>query len=463
MAGVARSRRMGFAALALALALLAVEGIALVLHAWRFGAFTYADADALRALAVQAPGTQPPEQAPRDARALADESDRQALHPYVGYVLDPSANPILVNGWGFLGRPMPLAGDRDADEVSVVLLGGSVAEQVGSVAGDALSQELERIPEFAGRPVRVHSLALRGLKQPQQLLALTWMLSLGARVDVVINLDGYNEMVLAEENARQGVYPFYPRRWKTRLEGISDPALVELAGRARFFESVRSGLAARLDASILRASVSVGLGWRLLDERLSREIDEAQAELGHRLLEAGPDDQASWASTGPLFPGGSPKKRRARLATYWRDCSILLDRLSRSRGIRYFHFLQPNQWVEDSKPMGPEEREVALSYQHYWGREARSAYPYLIAHGRALTQAGVAFADLTMLFESEEAPRYVDSCCHLNTEGTRELATAMGEAVRRAYEQSPRRTRGSADASQAPSRSERARLGATRR
>ena len=49
-------------------------------------------------------------------------------------------------------------------------------------------------------------------------------------------------------------------------------------------------------------------------------------------------------------------------------------------------------------------------------------YPTLIAHGRELTELGVAFRDLTGLFREERQEIYSDTCCHYNETGYRLVA-----------------------------------------
>ena len=49
---------------------------------------------------------------------------------------------------------------------------------------------------LSGRKIDIVRLALPGQKQPQQLMTLAWVQSLGAEFDIVVNLDGYNEAVL---------------------------------------------------------------------------------------------------------------------------------------------------------------------------------------------------------------------------------------------------------------------------
>ena len=80
--------------------------------------------------------------------------------------------------------------------VNVVITGSSVATDLYLRSAAVLRTELRKSPA-AGRPrSQILCLALGGMKQPQQLLALEYFLSLGASFDVVINLDGFNEIAL---------------------------------------------------------------------------------------------------------------------------------------------------------------------------------------------------------------------------------------------------------------------------
>jgi hypothetical protein len=48
------------------------------------------------------------------------------------------------------------------------------------------------------------------------------------------------------------------------------------------------------------------------------------------------------------------------LAEAWKNSSIQMNALSDVAGIKYYHFLQPNQYVKDSKPMTEQERKIAI-------------------------------------------------------------------------------------------------------
>jgi hypothetical protein len=341
-----------------------------------------------------------------------------------------------VNEYGFLGD-LPPFGDEHPDDVSVALVGGSVAENAGVVAAMALGQEIGRIPAFRGRTIRMSLLALRGMKQPQQVVAIDWLLSLGARFDIVINLDGFNEVVLAGENSLQGTNPFYPRRWAVRVAGIEGSDETRELGRIRFLESLRAGLARRLDESVLRFSVTANVIQRGVDQRLAVELENAKTTLNEALLSF--DRAKGYAARGPARDYADLEARSRDLAAYWKRSSLLLHRRARSEGFRYFHFLQPNQWVEGSKRFGEEEAALARPDDYFHRETATAGYAALIEAGPELVAAGVAFTDLTMIFRDVAEPRYSDACCHLTVPGYEELARTMGRKIREAYPRGRRR------------------------
>jgi hypothetical protein len=418
------------------LVVVAVELVSLGVHWLAFGSgFSYADAQAARR--AVASGAPPPGavRAPTEQ----DENNLQALHPYVGYVLDPRRSGNWnVNDYGFLGDPPPFGDDRP-EAVSVALLGGSVAENLGVFASQRLLEEIAQIPAFRGREVGLSLMALRGMKQPQQLFAIEWLLSLGARFDIVINLDGFNEIVLAGENAMQGTSPFYPRRWGVRVAGMRRTEDESLLGEIRFLESLRQDGARRFSGWIVRWSITANVIQRWTDDRLVSRLDTLRTRLNRSLL-LGPLANR-YEATGPAREHEDLLARSRDLASYWKRTSILLAERARSSGFRYFHFLQPNQWVEGSKIFGEEERDIATPDDYFHREAAISGYRELIAASAEIQAAGAAFTDLTMLFRGVEEPLYTDACCHLNERGYTRIAESIGRTIREAYASERRRRR----------------------
>jgi hypothetical protein len=118
----------------------------------------------------------------------------------------------------------------------------------------------------------------------------------------------------------------------------------------------------------------------------------------------------------------------AYLVRIWKDSSLQMKRLCDANGIAYAHFLQPNQYVPDSKPMSAAERKVAIADGDY-AKGATQGYPALRQQGEELRRAGVNFHDLTMAFKDVEEGMYNDNCCHLTPAGYRVIARMIGDRL----------------------------------
>lgn len=100
---------------------------------------------------------------------------------------------------------------RGREHLVVALMVGSFAAQTGFYGGAQLTTELAKA---SGREIRLVDLGMGGYKQPQQLMTLVYLTSLGAEFDLVINIDGFNEVALPPtELVPRGVFPLYPRDW----------------------------------------------------------------------------------------------------------------------------------------------------------------------------------------------------------------------------------------------------------
>ncbi len=195
------------------------------------------------------------------------------VHPYVGFVERPRAEstyrrfaddqPVPVSSFGYLDDKEPIQ-TRQPDRVIVGILGGSVACHFAINGSARLGKELGSSPEFAGKEFVFVNLALSGYKQPQQLMTLAYLLTLGAQFDLVVNIDGFNEVALYElENAGHHIFPAFPRSWQARISS-ADPAILLITTKLLIIEERRNALARWCSKIPLRYSVLCNLGWRLL-------------------------------------------------------------------------------------------------------------------------------------------------------------------------------------------------------
>ena len=354
-----------------------------------------------------------------------------ALHPYLGYVYDPDVHQdgsrgFTVGPYGFVDQTGPLP-RRDKRRVIVGIFGGSVALRLAFEAAPVLVQELTSDPRFAGKEIVLVKVALGAFKQPQHLMALNYLLVLGAEFDIVVNMDGFNDVALdATYNRPKGVFPMFPNGWYFLTQDLAaDPATRRLVGRIALFDSVRQSWAGGFSALSWLHSATLTLFWKAGDQYLANRLSDLRLT-----LQKGRSAEAPYVTRGPARRYGSEGEIYEDLALFWRNSSLQLDRLCRANGIAYFHFLQPNQYVPRSKELTPEERGLAYIQDHPYRVGAENGYPLLVREGRELIRQGVRFRDLSMIFRDRRETIYVDTCCHLNRLGYEIVAREMVRTIR---------------------------------
>lgn len=348
----------------------------------------------------------------------------EVLHPYLGFVQDPTRTP----GYSELGFPDADVRlyRKDPKRVVIGIFGGSFADGLARTTKDVFAERLRRSPRFAGKEVKVLTVCMGGYKQPQQLMALAWLLSLGAHFDYVVNLDGFNEAVLpAVDNMPKGVSPFYPRNWSARM-GSFDATMLGFARRHADLVDERKDWARAFSGVPLRWSVIANLAWKARDKSLDNRLREVNVEaLAYRPSERA----ATYSARGPAFSYPDDEALYEDLARLWKDASLQMKALASANGIAYLHFLQPNQYVAGSKEMGPEERKAAWDETHPYRKSVDLGYPKLVAKGRELRQQGVAFHDLTRILAGHKEPLYIDTCCHLEKPGYDIIAARIADEI----------------------------------
>lgn len=373
----------------------------------------------------------------RGARYRAES--RQTVHPFLGFVSDADTHPAALDTGnnrraiehGFpRNRHDPFLEPRE-DRYVVAVFGGSVAGNISAFEPYFLERELVEQPAFADKEVIVLSLANSGYKQPQQLMALNWFLALGAHFDLVVNLDGFNEVALpVAELLPNEVSPYFPRGWQLQVGDLSQQLRLTIA-RLSSLRERRAAWAGPFTRSPLSHSFLAALIWRLFDRPLVRDLAAVEVELLHH--QASP----SFHARGPSYRQDDPATVFADLADLWQRASLQMRALCEERGIRYVHFLQPNQYLEGSKPLSEEEKKKAWRADHPYRPGVVGGYPLLIERGEELRRRGVEFFDLTGIFAQNRGTLYGDACCHFNFRGNRLLALAMAQRIAEVVARSP--------------------------
>jgi hypothetical protein len=354
------------------------------------------------------------------------------IHPYVGYVEVP---PTAVGGdadgtlrdydvtpYGYADKISPIQ-VRAPDRVIVGIMGGSVAWSFHMHGTGRLRDRLRADPAYAGKEIVFVNLAVSGYKQPQQLMTLNYMLVLGAQFDIIVNIDGFNEAVLYEaENSARHVFPAFPRSWHTRVE-VTGPKVARYVGQLEYQVERRLDMARGFSRIPWRYSPLCNVLWGIADGRAEMRIYAIQDE--YRKSSYG---GSNYVVEGPGGTFATRKDLYRHLVSLWKNSSIQLDKLCAANGIRYFHFLQPNLFVPDSKPLTAPERHMATYRDDMYRPGVREGYPLMIEEGRDLKAHHERFTDLTQMFATHPESIYGD-ICHLNRAGNHVLADRVAGAI----------------------------------
>jgi hypothetical protein len=363
------------------------------------------------------------------------------FHPYLGFTCNPEVDRrtiaktpaekrIPVNDFGFLDFTPPIH-KRSPDKFIVGIVGGSVAWFVSAEGAEALTRVLRESPRLRDKEIVLVRIALPAYKQPQQLLTLSYFLSLGAEFDAIVNIDGFNEIrTHALGNGATGIFPPYPHAWAIRMERLDDPKMVGIVYRHLAYQATRSAWARFFRDLPFRYSCTANFIWKCRDRSLERTIVEDSIAISESAAQRG----RSYQITGPKLAFDNDDELYDYLASYWKQCSLQLARLCAGNGILYVHALQPNQYLPGTKPISTEEQEGGALSQAGYADSVSKGYPRLIEKGKELSVEGVRFLDLTRLFAEHPEPIYNDNCCHYNPQGNELVAQAVARAIVAALE-----------------------------
>ncbi len=365
----------------------------------------------------------------------AAQVNQAVFHPYLGFInrVGRTGDRWQTNNRGFqyaveTGDSIPDCCDypraRREDEVLVGIFGGSVALGFALAAqrSPTLVRWIQQIPAYRGREVRILNFAMSGYRQPQQLLTLAYFGSLRQEFDLVLNIDGFNEVVTTLRNWESGAEPSFPAdtlwgAWGRNLEATahnieSRPTVQALAHRLAARDWRREADSCRTAACFLVAR---------------------GAEAYHRRKESAKKSVPSDLIRRTLFPteARSPLTPNEGIHQYtaerWLDSSLAMNALARLTGARYVHILQPNPWY----PVEQNYEPIDANHIYAWVIEpVATGYPALQRKIPALRAAGVEVFDATPVFEGQnQRDMFSDDCCHYTDAGYEVLFEAIGQRL----------------------------------
>jgi hypothetical protein len=358
------------------------------------------------------------------------------LHPYFGpthrpgipFDLPPGlqsaeAGPVVTtNNFGFPSRyDYPFARTNDRQFV-IGVFGGSVGAFFCRIAATRLEEDLRQSASFRNKELVTLCFSHEGYKQPQQLLVLSYFLSIGQPFDMVINIDGFNEVALGAINDQYGWDVSMPSH--EHLDPLINlvnqatltPAKLDSLYRITHDKELLNAIAQRSNRTRF-ASVEFVLRhyYSFVQRRYQREL------VNFDKLPSNPQS-GSLVHVTPKVRPRSGDAVFTDIAANWQASSAAMQQLLTSRKVPYFHVLQPNQYYS-TRTFSDEEKKVALNDASPFRAGAQRGYPYL---EKMLEPRGL---NAVHLFDNERAPVYIDDCCHYSVTGNRLLADFIAKAV----------------------------------
>lgn len=392
-----------------ALAIVAVAVLAgLEIFARIFAAFTGSMAAA--ELAAPVDGLQ--NIAGKGAPAESQLALREFLHPFLGYApIPPGSTQSVIRLW------FPVRQDVPTNAFIVGLMGGSVA--YGLYQSGELQAALARHPELTrGVAPRVIPLCYDGWRQPQPLICLMLAQIENLPLDLVISIDGVNEVKGGLNNIRSQVPVAAPhadvmaRLHFLRFDLINTSTLDYLLQCRALMRREQRWLAAAR-----RSPWRYSAFYRLVCLTIMQNARIGKLHLEDRWGRACLRDESPGFA---LRQSASDEQPEQRIMRYWFQVAASADALCRLADVPYYHFLQPYNYGAAPGKIGSDADDMG---------ESRNRHFLAIYDAMAAKSAGMPYMrDLSHCFTGKDELLFSDEC-HMNGPGQARLAAAIVDRI----------------------------------
>ncbi|HEY9301464.1 MAG TPA: hypothetical protein VIQ31_34890 [Phormidium sp.] len=368
-----------------------------------------------------------------------DESIVERLHPFFGYVLKQGAFPneklkLKVNKHGFFSLYEYPFIKTNNKQFIIGVFGGSVANNfaLDEYINKILSKKLQSYPEFANREIVVLNFGNGGYKQPQQLLILNYFLALGQELDLVINIDGFNEVALSNLNNKARVEIGMPSVQHIQpLTGLaSNNVSPEVMSSIVQINENKKQLKAGIDKLQTCQLALCHAVTSLQVKQLINNYQQAVVKYDTQVKQSNPDTANSSIVYIPkadsVFEDAAAFDK---MASMWYESSIGMNQILSSRKIKYFHFIQPNQYYPTKRAFTAKENEIAINKESPYIEGVKKGYPVLLSKVDDLQKAGVNIFSAVNILDNTKETVYKDACCHYNSVGEEVLANYVSSSI----------------------------------
>ena len=349
----------------------------------------------------------------------------RGISPYFGFPEKVSGGHV--NNYGFaVGK-----GKKRIDypytpaegEFVVAIFGGSVASGFCQDEGAFIEASLARHPDLRGRTPVVLNFAAGAVKQPQQLIYLNYFLGLGQKFDLVINIDGFNDVPGAVANCYHGFHPAMPQAILLR----SFDAMTSVPRLARASLKYFSRLA-RAEFRLDKMNHSF---WKYLVPLAIKSRQQAVIETLRRnppeelevdsLLEVQRAGERDYLREGPE----GQAEIRAQVVDLWKNYTRLMIGACDFAGVPCIHAIQPNRSYSTKVMNGGDGEVLSRSRNRLFEAVVRDAWPEMIEFLSAIGKFRRIYCHMTDVMDDLSEDVLADADCHFNSRGHRAMAERL--------------------------------------
>jgi hypothetical protein len=368
-----------------------------------------------------------------------DESIVERLHPFFGYVLKQGAFPneklkLKVNKEGFYSLYEYPFIKTNKNQLIVGIFGGSVANNfaVDEYVTQRLSKKLKSYPEFANKEIIILNFGNGGYKQPQQLLILNYFLALGQKFDLVMNIDGFNEVALSNLNNKAQLEIGMPS--VQHIQPLTSLANNNLSPEAMSLivqinddkKQLKVGIDKLQNCQLALCHAVTSLQVKQLVNDYQQAIIKYDAQVKKSNSDTAKSDIVYIPKADSVL---SDAAAFDQIASLWYESSIAMNQILSSRKIKYFHFIQPNQYYPTKRVFTAKEKEIAISKDSPYIEGVTKGYPVLLSKVDDLQKAGVNIFNGVNVLDNTKETVYKDACCHYNYMGDDIFANYVSSSI----------------------------------
>lgn len=364
------------------------------------------------------------------------ESILERFHPFFGFIQKPRQDfrpGFKNNNYGFISPYDYPFKKTKSNQFIIGVFGGSVASNyaIYQVQNQILPKYLKQLPGLKDKEFIILSFATAGYKQPQQLLILNYFLALDQELDMVVNIDGFNEVALSNLNNKNKI-------------DLAMPSIQHILPLTNIANNSLSTTAMKETIAIKESKVRINRGLKSMQECKLAACDALTSIYVQNLVnnyrqdvirfekENSQPQNDDGGSVMYINLNNSVMKDDAafeQIAQNWAKSSIFMHKVLSASNVPYFHVFQPNQYYQTKRVFSEAEKRIAFNKDTPYAKAVELGYPALFKKLPNLAKNNINLVNAVNVFDQTKDAVYVDSCCHYNQAGEVVFSNYVGGEI----------------------------------